>query len=113
MKNYIQHGDTLDLIAPSGGVVSGSPVKIGDILVVPQISAAEGEVFTGKRTGVILAVKYGAGSGQAWAQGETVYWDNTNKRFTKTSTDNLKAGVAVEAALTAATEGKVLLLTTI
>ena len=38
-KNYEQHGDTLDCIAPAGGVVSGKPVKIGTQVVVPQVSA--------------------------------------------------------------------------
>jgi hypothetical protein len=50
--------------------------------------------------------KEGAGSGQAWAVGDKVYWDDTNKRFTKTSTSNTLAGYAVAAALTADVVGR-------
>ena len=48
----------------------------------------------------------GAGSGQAWAVGDAVYWDNTNKRLTKTATDNTKVGVAVAAKATTGTIGR-------
>ena len=34
---------------------------------------------------------------QAWAVGDKVYWDNTNKRTTKTATDNTLIGVALGA----------------
>lgn len=113
MKNYVQHGDTLTLTAPSGGVVSGSPVKIGNLLVVPQASAAQGEEFEGKTSGVFEVAKHGAGSAQAWSEGSLVYWDDSNKRFTNTATGNLLAGVAVAAALTADTAGRVKLIQTL
>lgn len=113
MKNYLQHGDTLDLTAPSGGVVSGSPVLIGGQLVVPCVSAAEGAVFAAKTTGVFQFVAEGAGSGQAWAEGETVYWDDANKRFTKTASGNTKRGHAVAAKLTADVVGSVKLIPTL
>jgi len=89
MKNYVQHGDTLDLIAPTGGVLSGKPVKIGGQVVVPQVSAAEGAVFTAKTTGVFTVA---AASGQAWAALVTVYWDDTAKAFTTTASGNTKCG---------------------
>ena len=34
---------------------------------------------------------------QAWAAGDKVYWDNTNKEATKTATANTLIGVATEA----------------
>ncbi|QYC10568.1 DUF2190 family protein [Brevundimonas nasdae] len=88
-KNYEQHGDTLDCIAPAGGVVSGKPVKIGTQVVVPQVSAAEGAVFSAKTTGVWNVA---AATGQAWGPLVTVYWDDTAKVFTTTATSNTKCG---------------------
>jgi len=113
MKNYLQHGDTLDFTAPSGGVVSGSPVIIGGQLVVPAVTAAEGAVFAAKTTGVFSLKAEGAVSGQAWAEGDTLYWDNTNKQFTKTSSGNTKRGHAVAAKLTADVVGSVKLIPTL
>lgn len=51
-KNYEQDGDVLDLIAPAGGVVSGGAYRIGTINCVALVTAAEGEVFAAKTTGV-------------------------------------------------------------
>ncbi len=53
-KNYVSDGSVLTLIAPSGGVVSGTPVKIGALVVVPLESAAVGVKFAGKADGVWL-----------------------------------------------------------
>lgn len=87
--SYEQHGDTLDCIAPVGGVVSGKPVKIGTQVVVPQVSAVEGAVFAAKTTGVW---KVAAATGQAWGALVTLYWDDAAKVFTTTATSNTKCG---------------------
>lgn len=42
-------------------------------------------------------------TGAAWAVGDDIYWDATAKKFTKTSTDNTKCGVALAPALSADT----------
>jgi predicted RecA/RadA family phage recombinase len=36
-------------------------------------------------------------TGAAWAVGDKIYWDNTNKVFTKTATSNTLVGYALEA----------------
>lgn len=51
-KNYHQDGDVLDLIAPAGGVVSGGAYRIGTINCVALVTAAAGETFGAKATGV-------------------------------------------------------------
>lgn len=107
MKNFVSSGRTLDLTAPSGGVVSGSPVKIGGFIAVPRVSAAEGDVFAADVEGVYDVKAEGAGSGQAWAEGDVIYWDNTAKQFTKTTTSNTKAGHATRAKLTADVAGQI------
>jgi len=110
MQNYVQEGESLDLTAPSGGVVGGLIYKIGIILCVAAADAAEAETFVGYVEGVYDVVAEGAGSGQAWAEGDLIYWDNTAKKCTKTSTSNTKIGVAVAAKATAATEGRLRLV---
>ena len=65
-----------------------------------MLRVVEGAVVPLHTTGVFDHIKEGAGSGQAFAVGDAVYWDNTNKRMTKTSSGNTKIGYAVLAALT-------------
>ena len=113
MRNFVSKGESVDLTAPSGGVVGGLAYKIGSFICIAAATVAEAEPFVGNVVGVYDVVAEGAGSGQAWAEGDLIYWDNTAKKFTKTSTSNTKAGVAVAAKLTAATEGRLRLVPTI
>ncbi|MGF7163263.1 putative RecA/RadA family phage recombinase [Rhodoligotrophos appendicifer] len=103
-KNFVQPGDTLTLTAPSGGVVSGVAYLIGSLLVVAQVSKAQGLPFAGKPRGVWVLPKTSA---QAWTEGVKVYWDNTNKVVTTTATDNTLVGFAVEAAANPSATGVV------
>lgn len=80
--------------APAGGVTSGVPVLIGDLLVIPVADADAGDSFAGSTTGVYSVTKVGS---QAWTEGATVYWDDGNSRFTTTATGSYKAGVAAAA----------------
>lgn len=104
MKNYVQPGDVLTLIAPSGGVVSGTPYLIGTIFAIAAYSAAAGAEFEGKVCGVFDVPKVSA---QAWTQGATIYWDDTAKLFTTVSTSNTKVGVATLAAANPSSTGRV------
>lgn len=107
MKNAQQNGDVLDLVAPAGGVVSGTPVKIGQMIVVPQATAAVGVVFAGVRKGVFAGVAKATGA--AWSEGDRLYWNDTNKNFTKTSTGATECAIAVKAAASGDATGTVLL----
>lgn len=104
MKNYVQHGATVSFTAPSGGVVSGTGYLIGSAFVVAQFSAAQGLPFEGRLEGVFTLPK---ATGQTWAEGVVLYWDNTAHNVTTTSTSNTKIGVATVAALTGDTSGVV------
>jgi predicted RecA/RadA family phage recombinase len=106
MKTFVQQGDVLEFTAPTGGVVAGTGVKIGDILVIAAVTAAVGEKFNGVRTGVVEHAKVSA---QAWTEGQQVNWDNTNKVFTTVTTGMFKAGVAAAAAANPTATGKVVL----
>lgn len=100
--NFKQDGEVLNLIAPSGGVVSGQGYMIGALFVVALTTAAHNAAFQGKATGVFTMVKLAAGSAKAFAAGEIVFWDNVNKRFDKTGAGLFPVGVATAAALTTA-----------
>ena len=104
MNNYLQPGTVLTLTAPTGGVVSGSVYKVGQLLVVAAATVAQTLPFEGQTEGVFTIVKV---AGQAWTEGALVYWDDTAKNFTTTASGNLLAGVATAAALTAATSATV------
>lgn len=86
MKNYIQPGDTLELIAPSGGVVSGTGYVIGALFVVAQVSAAAGAKFNGLVTGVCELPKTASVTP---AQGAIAYFNNTTKAVTGTTATGL------------------------
>lgn len=92
-KTYIQPGDVVTLTAPTGGVTKDVPVQIGQLLVVPTATVAEGELFEGHTRGVFSVTKAGS---QAWAEGAIVYWDAAAGNFTTVATGNFQAGVAVE-----------------
>ncbi|GAA4879851.1 capsid cement protein [Ferrimonas pelagia] len=51
MKNYVQKGDSLTLIA-TAIVTAGTPTQVGALVVVPHESAAVGQPFVGMRCGV-------------------------------------------------------------
>lgn len=106
MDNFLQPGDSVEFTAPSGGVTAGTPVLIGQLLVVPATTASQTNKFVGKTTGVFSVTKVGS---QAWTEGAIVYWDAANDRFTTVATGNFRAGVAVEAVASGAndTTGKV------
>lgn|SRR5678815_3836066 len=106
MKNFVEPGEVVEFTAPSPGVVSGTGVKIGDLLVIATVTAATGAKFTGVRVGIVEHAKLAA---QAWTEGQQVNWDDTNKRFTTVTTGNFLAGVAAAAAANPTSVGRVIL----
>jgi len=91
MKTYVQPGNTITLTAPYD-VTSGDGLLVGAIFGIASgdaLTGAEVEVVT---TGVFDVTK---AASQAWAVGDKVYWDNTNRVATKTATANTLIGVAV------------------
>jgi len=110
MKNFIHSGETLTLTAPTGGVVGGAPVKIGALVVVPVVSVAQTLPFEGRISGLFSLP---SDTGTAWAEGDTLYWDNTAKVFTKTTTSNTKCAVAAAAKASADVTASVRLIPTI
>jgi predicted RecA/RadA family phage recombinase len=107
-NNFKQEGDTLSLIAPSGGVVAGKGYVIGSLFVVALVTADAGAIFAGATKGVFEMTKNTGSSGKAFTAGEAIFYDNgTDKRWDKTGSGFYQVGVAVEAATTTATTVKV------
>jgi len=85
-----QNGDIVTLIAPTA-LKSGDVFKVGSIIAVASADAEAGtqvKVFT---AGVHDVPKV---SGVTLAVGDKLYWDDTNKNFTKAVAENTYAGVA-------------------
>lgn len=91
MRGYVQPGNTIPLIAPSGGVTAGVGYVIGAIFAVAQNTAAQGESFEGVCAGVINLAKSGS---LTFTQGEKVFWDNSAKALKKTSAGYFMIGTA-------------------
>jgi predicted RecA/RadA family phage recombinase len=104
MQSFKQPGEMLTLTAPSGGVVSGTAYKIGQLVVVAAASVAVGLPFEGKTTGVFELPKSEV---QAFAEGDLLYWTTTGDELTTTASGNMLCGVAAAAAGSAATTGLV------
>ena len=100
MKNYVQPGKTITLVAPYA-VSSGDGLLVGAIFGVATASAAIGETVEAALVGIFDIKKVAS---QAWAVGDKVYWDNTAKETTKTATSNTLIGVAVEAVANGASD---------
>lgn len=97
MRNYIQDGCVMNYSNSSGSTIaSGDVVKVGNLIGVAGKDIADGDSGPVNLEGVFSLTKVGS---QAWAQGDKVFWDHTNLRFTKTaSTDaDVPAGIAFEA----------------
>ena len=105
MKNFVQEGDILTVVAPAA-VLSGAGVLVGTIFGIAQTGAASGAEVAIKRKGVFTHAKTSA---EAWTSGAKVYWDNTNKVFTSTAGTNQLVGAAVAAAANPSATGTVLL----
>ena len=90
MKNYVRDGDRLPQVAPSGGVVSGTAYKIGDLFGVALFSAAQGVEFTLCTCGVFNLPKAASITPNP---GVKLYWDDTAKNITTTSSANTLVGV--------------------
>ena len=100
MKNFIQAGNVVTLTAPYA-LASGDGALVGSIFGLATnaaSSAASVELFVGQCVAEVTALSTDTG-----AAGIKMYWDNTNKRATVTSTSNSLIGVLMLAKVTATT----------
>lgn len=103
MRNYVQAGDTVTVVAPAGGVAGGAGVVIGQLFGVAAFAAAEGKDVEIATRGVFDLVK----ASGAIAAGAAVYWDVTPGRITTVAADGVLVGVAIAPAGESASTARV------
>lgn len=108
MKNSLSDGEVLTLTAPTGGVISGTFYKIGQLIVCAQVTAAQTEQFSAARIGAFSSVPKATGT--AWVEGGLLYWNDTNKNFQTASASGTLAAVALDVAASGDTVGNIALL---
>jgi len=109
-SNFVQPGKTVTLTAPSGGVVSGQILAIGQLVGVALNTAAQGDPFELATEGVFEVAKTSA---LAIDPGDAVYLDAMNSVVNKTSPAQKEVGVAVSSAANPSATVKVKLIPTI
>lgn len=103
MQNFVQDGETITLTAPYA-VASGAGFLVGSLFAVACATAANGATVEGKTRGVCTLAK---NSAEAWTVGLKLYWDNTAKVVTLTSTSNTLIGCAAAVAANPSSTGNV------
>src|SRR5690349_4717040 len=110
MKNFVANGESLQIVAPVGGVVGGQLYKQGGIIGVVVASAAEGESFTSKIKGAYSGLPKTAA--EAWAVGDPLYFIHATSALSKVAGaagTSTFAGYAYDAAQAADVVGSILL----
>ncbi|MCH4541520.1 DUF2190 family protein [Ochrobactrum sp. A-1] len=99
MRNYVQHGNIVDLTAPLAGVLSGEGFLTGDLFGVAATNAGAGQKVSTYLEGVFNLPK---ATGAGLVEGQKAFWDATAKKVTASDTGNTLIGHAVETAAAAA-----------
>lgn len=97
-KNYVGSGDVVDMAVPyASGVTSGQGMLVGTFLFGVALSdGAQNAIVAGQVKGVFDLTKEPS---LVVAAGDKLWWDNTNRRVTKTNTSNVPIGIATQAEL--------------
>jgi predicted RecA/RadA family phage recombinase len=93
------------LPAPSGGTVAGMFYLIGGVFACAASTVAAGVSCVFHLCGAYDTAPKATGA--AWTAGDVLYWDNTNKVFTKTSSGNKQVAVADADALSGDAVGSI------
>ena len=90
--------------------VAAAALNVGDVVPLTNgCGVALNTVAIGASVGLAVEGVYDISSdtGTAWAVGDLIYWDNTNKVGTKTATSNTPMGYAVAAKAAATVAGTI------
>lgn len=90
----LSQGDTIKY-RPSSTVNAGAVVVLGELVAVAHSEIKANELGTLHVLGLVRVNKAAADD---ISVGDVLYWDNTNKVATKTSTGNKRMGLAATAA---------------
>jgi predicted RecA/RadA family phage recombinase len=94
MRNFVQPGDVVTLVAPQGGVLSGAPVLVGSIFGVAAYDAIEAAEVEVAVVGVFDLPKAQGGL----SQGDPVFFAAATGLVGDTGPGTVLVGVAVEGA---------------
>lgn len=104
MKNFVQHGDIVTIIA-AAAIASGDLVRVNSLIGVAGADAAIGEEAEIKVSGVFDLPKTSA---QAWAVGNPIYMISGSGLLTNVpGTGNYLVGVATAVAANPSGTGRV------
>ena len=104
MQNFIQPGQKVTFTA-GAAYSSGAFIQIGALVGVVENDVANGDNGVAVISGIVELKKK---SSQTWAQGDRLYWDDSDDELTNVATsDSYFAGIAAEAAGSSAVLGKV------
>lgn len=106
MKKYSHSGNPLTFLAPAA-LTKDVPYLLGVLVVIPCETFASGAQADAMTSGVFFSMP--KATGEAWTAGAVLYWDNSAGKFTTTSTNNTKCGVAQAIAASGDTTGPVFL----
>lgn len=95
MKNFVQKGDNMEVVTPSGGYTSGQIVVVGALAGVCAGTTLEGETAIVALEGVFTVPKVASG---AIAQGVKIYVAASGGSATATVGSNIFLGYAWKAA---------------
>lgn len=99
VNSFVQEGSFLDFANTSGADIGYRDVVVsGGRMFVAQENIKNGATGSVSAHGVY---EMPADNTAAFTFGETLYWDNTSGKLTKTSSGNTKAGFAAAAKATA------------
>ena len=70
MKNYVHIGRLVEFTVPEGGATAGMPLRVGDEIVVPVVTAPQGESIACTTEGVFIWPKLPG----VVKQGQRTYW---------------------------------------
>lgn len=93
-QNHICRGDVMQVVL-AAAITSGAGIKVGTVIGVALNTGGIGDQVEVMINGVFAITK----ATGAISQGALVYWDDTAKNITTTSSGNTLAGFAYDAAL--------------
>jgi predicted RecA/RadA family phage recombinase len=106
MQNYVQPGDSIAAVFPYAVNAGGGVLFGGSFFGIAVDTVASGATGVAITEGVFDVTK-ATTAGENFTLGQRVFWDNTNKRLTSTSTSNVCVGYAVATAATGDTTARV------
>jgi predicted RecA/RadA family phage recombinase len=103
VATFVQEGKSIDY-TPGSAVASGDVIVQGGLVGIAVVPIAANDLGALTVEGVFNFTK---NSGETWAVGDAIYWDESEEEATLTSSGNVYLGLCVLASASALTTGNV------